>query len=103
MRLAPQVEQNQRVRDFELLYAVKLDKLTVGSGIRVPAVKNEPVAWRQIPQWQKCTGKGKLAMGTVKERVEARQWHVAWSVRVVAWRTLLVDIVDIWNARNIVG
>jgi hypothetical protein len=28
-------------------------------------------------QWQKCTGKGKLAMGIVKERIEAQQWHAA--------------------------
>lgn len=45
----------------------------LGSGMAAPAVKYVPVAWRQMPQWQKWTGKGRLAVGTVKDKVEARQ------------------------------
>jgi hypothetical protein len=42
-----------------------------------PAVHSAPVEWRQMPQWQKWTGSGKLEMATVKESVDVRQWHVA--------------------------
>ena len=91
------MEQNHRDRLSELLYAVKLDRSTFGLGMIAPAVKSVPVERRQILQWQKWTGIGRLAVGTVKERLAARQWHVARNVRVAIPTSSMEDIGNLYG------